>query len=77
MRGGGDGTQPPPLVLAESEDEPEFEIECIVAQCGSGWREQYRICWLGYGPEEGWWLPASELTNAQKVLQEWLDRNPT
>ena len=39
VRGGGDGTQPPPPVLIESGDEPEFEIDRIVAQRGSGRRK--------------------------------------
>ena len=39
VRRGNDGFQPPPPMLAESEDGSEFEIECIVAQRGSGWRK--------------------------------------
>ena len=35
QEGGGDGTSPPPPVL-DTDSEPEFEIERIVAQCGTG-----------------------------------------
>lgn len=37
VEGGGDGTMPPPPVLAD-EDEPEFEVERIVQERGSGRR---------------------------------------
>ena len=70
VAGGGDGTQPPPPILAE-DGEPEYEVDKIVRERGSGRRKEYRVRWKGYGPEEDHWLRAHELENAPDVLREW------
>nr|GAT46648.1 TY3B-TY3B protein [Mycena chlorophos] len=56
---------------------PEVEIDRIIAE---RWRkvrnrrvQQFKVRWIGFGPEHDEWLTKRRLRNAPAILQEWVD----
>ncbi|KAF8512304.1 hypothetical protein BU17DRAFT_54107 [Hysterangium stoloniferum] len=65
-----------PDQFGDSEDEPayddiDYEVSHITKQRFGqrGW--EYRVRWIGYGPEDDTWLTTPELKDAPEVLREW------
>ena len=50
--------------MLDTDQGPEYEIDRIIAERGSGRRKEFRVRWLGYGPESDLWLRLSDLENA-------------
>ena len=65
--------EPPPVFV---NNEEEFFVNCILDECKRGRGLQYLVRWLGYGPEEDFWLPRCELDNC-KALDIWLAKKNT
>lgn len=61
---------------ADFETLPEDEVEQIVAERWIKRRTtqvpQYKVRWLGYGPEYDEWKTKPELVNAPLVLEAWI-----
>ncbi|KDN40003.1 hypothetical protein RSAG8_08452, partial [Rhizoctonia solani AG-8 WAC10335] len=61
------------------EQMPEYEIEKIVderfVKRGAKRVRQYRVRWLGYGPDEDRWKTEKELKNAPDILKQWRSRD--
>ncbi|TFY69430.1 hypothetical protein EVJ58_g442 [Rhodofomes roseus] len=57
---------------------PEYEVDCIVNErrrkVNGRRRLEYRVRWVGYGPESDEWLPEGRLRNAPEVVKEWKQR---
>ena len=69
-------TRPPPPPLIEVEDKPEYEVEEIQdSRCWQG-HLQYLIHWKGYPHEEDTWKPILNLTNIQRLINEFHQRHP-
>jgi hypothetical protein len=52
----------PPAVVTDTNGVAEYEVECVLAQRGSGARRELLIRWKGYGPEHDQWQSRSQLT---------------
>ena len=50
-----------PAVHADTNGVAEYEVECVLAQRGSGARRELLIRWKGYGPEHDQWQSRSQL----------------
>jgi hypothetical protein len=63
--------QPAPDVVDGHE---EFEVECIVGKryTRGGW--QYRVKWVGYGPQHNKWLPLRNLHHCMDLVREYEDK---
>ena len=64
------------LQRLDFEDLPEFEVEAIlgekmVRRNRKKAQKQYRVRFIGYGPEFDEWLTANQLRNAPDVLRHW------
>lgn len=57
--------------IVTTDDKIEYFIEKIIDQHTRGHREQFLVCWLGYGPEVDLWLPRCKLADT-KVYADWL-----
>jgi hypothetical protein len=51
----------PPAVESDTNGVAEYEVECVLAQRGSGARRELLIRWKGYGPEHDQWQSRSQL----------------
>jgi hypothetical protein len=51
----------PPSVDADTNGDARWEVECAVAQKGTGNRRQLLVRWKGYGTEHDQWKSRSEL----------------
>jgi hypothetical protein len=51
----------PPAVTADTNGVAEYEVECVLAQRGTGARRELLIRWKGYGPEHDQWQSRSQL----------------
>jgi hypothetical protein len=62
---------PWPWLIVTMDGIEEYSIQEIinVHRWGHGW--SFFVWWVGYGPEEDWWLPGVELTGC-KVLGQWI-----
>jgi hypothetical protein len=58
---------PPDLINGEN----EYEVESIIAHRKKGTSYQYLIRWKGYGSNDDTWEPASNLSNAEEILDEY------
>jgi hypothetical protein len=63
----GVNARPAPIIRDGHE---EWLINNIVGKRCRGGQTQYRVRWLGYGPEEDCWLPAHELSECE-ALDRW------
>jgi hypothetical protein len=54
----------PPAVDADTNGEAQWEVECALAQRGSGNRRQLLVRWKGYGAEHDQWKSRSELVRS-------------
>jgi hypothetical protein len=64
----GVNARPVPIITEDGFE--EWLIESIVDERRQGRQMQYRVRWLGYGPEEDCWLPAHDLSECQ-ALDKW------
>jgi transposase InsO family protein len=64
-------TIPPPIVTPDGD--LEYEVQQILDSRFFGrWKKlQYLVSWVGYGPEENSWEPASNLENAPDIVAEF------
>ena len=80
------GIDPPFPTQFDTEGEPIFEVESILAhrQVAFGrkrrnrprpTRLEFRIRWRGYTPDEDTWEPESNLTHCKDALADYWDRN--
>lgn len=58
---------PPPPELVD--DEPEYEVECILDAKGTGARRRWLVKWQGYAEHESTWEPSWALQNAQDKVE--------
>jgi len=63
-------TQPGPVITPNGSQ--EWTIDRILDELPHGHSQQYLIWWLGWGPEENWWLPGWELADVE-ALDIWLN----
>lgn len=70
--GSPQGEQAVPL---EASDEPEYEVERLLAVRHVRGRKEYLCHWKGYGSWEDSWEPEENLANAQELLRAfWKNR---
>ncbi|GJP72220.1 hypothetical protein CLOP_g2970 [Closterium sp. NIES-67] len=67
------GCQPPPPSPVLVHDEPEYEVESVLAhrrrQNGT---VELLIRWKGYDPSEDSWVSESEMDHARRPLRDYL-----
>jgi integrase-like protein/chromodomain-containing protein len=56
-----------PAVSADTNGVAEYEVECLLAQRGSGSRRELLVRWKGYGAEDDQWQPRSELLRTAPI----------
>ena len=61
----------------EVEDEPEFEVEAILAERQQGQQTEYLVKWKGYDHAENTWEPTEHLTNSSQALEEYRRKEPS
>jgi transposase InsO family protein len=65
-------------LISHGADEPEWEVESIVDErTVSGRPTEYRVRWVGFGPDSDTWEPRSSFESNGAVtvqLSEWLER---
>jgi hypothetical protein len=60
--------KPPPDII---NGENKYEVESIIAHQKRGTSSQYLIRWKGYGSNDDTWEQASNLSNAEEILEEY------
>jgi hypothetical protein len=68
------GTVQPPSVSFDIASEPEFEVEKIISHRDVGRkasRREYLVKWSGFGPEHNTWEPLRNMTNCDKLVEEY------
>ena len=65
--------KPMPVIIDGNE---EFEVEEVLDSRIHRKRLQYRVAWVGYGPEYNTWEPSSNLENASAKVQAFHARYP-
>ena len=67
--------RPPPLLV---DGQAEFEVERIIdkriRRIGQASRTEYLVKWKGYDNYENTWEPLTNLTRAQRLVQEFEER---
>ncbi len=64
--------EPRAPVFRDDSDEPEFEVKKILAKRLAGNKGvEYQVLWKGYPPFDATWEPASNLSNAQQLIDEF------
>ena len=66
--------RPDPPGPVEVEGHPEYEVEQVLDHRKRGRGVQYLIKWKGYGHKENTWEPASNLSHAKELLDEFSRR---
>ncbi|GJP50730.1 hypothetical protein CLOM_g9899, partial [Closterium sp. NIES-68] len=67
------GRQPPPPPPVLVQNEPEYEIESVLAhRCRRNGTVELLIRWKGYDPSEDSWVPESDMGNARRPLHDYL-----
>ncbi|GJP53398.1 hypothetical protein CLOM_g12545, partial [Closterium sp. NIES-68] len=62
---------PPPPILVH--DEPEYEVESVLAHCRRrNGTVELLIRWKGYDPSENSWVSQSDMGNARRPLRDYL-----
>lgn len=62
-------SEPPAVEMVDGE--PFYEVSHVVAE-RSHHSTRYLIRWMGYSPQEDWWLGEADLTEAaEDVLKKW------
>jgi len=64
---------PPPIIINDNE---EFEVEEILDSRIFRNKLEYYIDWKGYGIDDRTWVPISNISNAQELLNEFHLKNP-
>ena len=70
------GQKPPPAPPIEVEGQEEFEVEQILDSRLFRGNLQYLVKWKDYGEEENSWEPATNVTHAQELVNEFHRRHP-
>ncbi|CAI7775847.1 unnamed protein product [Closterium sp. NIES-53] len=62
---------PPPPVLIQ--DEPEYEVECVLTHRRRGGKTlEFLLRWKGYEPTEDSWVVEADMGNARRALKDYL-----
>ncbi|CAI7922574.1 unnamed protein product, partial [Closterium sp. NIES-54] len=62
---------PPPPVLVQ--DEPEYEVECVLTHRRRGGKTlKFLLRWKGYDPTEDSWVVEADMGNARRALKDYL-----
>ncbi|CAI7843342.1 unnamed protein product, partial [Closterium sp. NIES-53] len=62
---------PPPPVLVQ--DEPEYEVECVLThRCRGGKALEFLLRWKGYDLTEDSWVVEADMGNARRALKDYL-----
>ncbi|CAI7857328.1 unnamed protein product [Closterium sp. NIES-54] len=65
---------PPPPVLVQ--DEPEYEVECVLTHRRRGGKTlEFLLRWKGYDPTEDSWVVEADMGNARRALKDYLKRS--
>ena len=64
--------QPPPDLIDE---QPESEVEAILAHQKSGRSHKYLIKWKGYATAENSWEPEKNLSHSKEILNAYKTRH--
>jgi hypothetical protein len=67
-------TPPPPIMTKEGE---EYEVEKVLDSRVRRGRLQYLVKWTGFPREENSWVPARNMRNAKKKVQEFHRQAPS
>ena len=68
--------KPPPPLEIEVEGHPEYEVEEILNVQKRGQGLQYLVHWKGYTLEEDTWESRSNITHANKAIEDFYGKNP-
>ena len=49
----------------------EYEVDCIVFECGTGSQRCFLIGFRGWDDSEAQWMSTAEMKNAPALLAEW------
>ncbi|TCD67582.1 hypothetical protein EIP91_012212 [Steccherinum ochraceum] len=63
-----------PSAVVTEDGDPYYEVSHIVAEkkgVTGETRARYLVRWVGWGPEDDWWLSEKDLGNASEVLKKW------
>ncbi|GJP33003.1 hypothetical protein CLOM_g17581 [Closterium sp. NIES-68] len=67
------GHQPPPPLLVLVRDEPEYEVESVLAhRRRRNSNVELLIRWKGYDPSKDSWVSESDMDNARRPLRDYL-----
>jgi hypothetical protein len=61
-------TERPPAVLTDTNGVASYEVECVLAQRGTGTCRELLVRWKGYGAEHDEWQRRSELVRSAPVV---------
>lgn len=67
---------PAPVPPVEVEGEEEWEVEKILNSRLVRNKVQFKVRWLGFGPELDQWEPKDHLSNAQDKIDQFYSLNP-
>jgi hypothetical protein len=67
----GNDTPPPPTLIDDTDNVEEWEVECIKGKRTVRKQVQYLVKWKGFSHWHNSWEPASLLTNAKEVIDQY------